>query len=279
MDSVYVDNLKQNKTPSDLTASESCKDFDYEMSVRGWTIFPGVVSEDLCNRMRDDISQHVGRCGDLQLKAGISGAPDGTAHHTVGFGDSLDEFLKSGFLANYIEQFFGGPYILHAFNPLINSPGKQNYAHRIHKDVRTHTGSFRMLLNLLVMVDEFTLENGATHILSGSHKDPALPPETFFFRHAERITGAKGSIVFFDSGLWHAAGKNVSALPRTALTMSLSRPFLKPQMDYARYLGDKYGEGLSEELRQLLGYNACVATSLDEWYQPADSRMYHSDQG
>ena len=255
------------------------KYFDHQMSMQGWVVFENILPKEFCDRLRDDVARHVARCGELQVKAGIPGAPDGTAHHAVGFGDSLDEFLEKGFLADYIEHFFGGLYILHALNPIINYPEKHNYVQRIHNDAHINTSEFRMQLNLLVMVDEFTLENGATHIISGSQFEAAPPPESLFYQQAERLIGPQGSIVIFDSRLWHAAGKNYSANPRAALTMSLCRPFIKPQMDYARMLGPEYGATLSKEMRQLLGYNARVPTNLHEWYQPEKSRMYYSNQG
>lgn len=254
-------------------------EFDLAMTARGWTLFKSVVPPDLCDRLRKDIATHVERCGRLQVKAGIPGAPDGTAHHTVGHGDSLDDFLAAGFLEDYVRAYFGGPFILHAFNPVTIPRSGSNYVHRIHKDCRTHTGSFRMMLNMLVLVDPFTLENGATHILSGSHHHAGAPSEEYFFRHAERITGPVGSVVLFNSGVWHAAGQNRSERVRTALTLSFSRPFVKPQMDYARFLGPDRESSMPERLRQLFGYHARVATSLEEWYRPVGSRMYRADQG
>ena len=253
--------------------------FEYAMRTRGWMKFDAAVPEDLCVRMRIDIANHVKRCGELQVRAGIPGAPDGTAHHTLGYNDSLDEFLERGFLDEYVQRFFGGPYIVHAFNPVTIASGGRNYVHRIHKDVRTHAGGFRMVLNMLVMVDAFTLDNGATFILSGSHHEAAAPTEEFFYQYAERIVGTIGSIVLFDSNVWHAAGENNSGRIRTAMTLSLSRPFVKPQMDYARFIGPERGARLSDRMRQLLGFNAGVATNLDEWYRPAGSRMYQPDQG
>ena len=226
---------------NDLKDTIDYTEFDYEMSVRGWTMFPNVIPKEFCNRMRDDISGHITRCGELQVKAGIPGAPDGTSHHTIGFGDSLDEFLEKRLLANYIERFFSGPYILHAFNPVTNSPGSKNYISRIHKDVRTYTESFGMLLNMLVMVDEFTLENGATHIISGSHHESSQPSETFFLKHAERITGTQGSIVLFDSRCWHSGGAKVLVFYRKHASLSLIRMIhsrarrLVPLVEAGRY--------------------------------------------
>jgi hypothetical protein len=252
--------------------------FDYLMRTRGWMVFDAVVPEDLLRRMRVDIATHVERCGQLQMAAGIGPEPDGTAHHTLGHGDSLDEFLARRFLAAFVSRFFDdAPFILHAFNPVTVAPQTRSYVHRIHKDVRTHTGTFRLLLNMLVMVDDFTLENGATHILSGSHLSPHRPPDELFWRHAERLVGRAGSIVLFDSNVWHAAGVNVTDRRRAALTSSFSRPFYKPQMDYARFLGPAYGARIDEDLRQLLGYTSQVPVDYDEWYRPAATRLYRAD--
>jgi hypothetical protein len=252
--------------------------FDYRMQTRGWVLFDAVVPEDLLKRMRADITKHVERCGRLQVAAGIGPAPDGTAHHTLGSGDSLDEFLARRFLAPFVIRFFNDArYVLHAFNPVTVAPQARSYVHRIHKDSRTHAGSFRLLLNMLVMVDDFTLENGATHILSGSHLSADRPPDELFWRDAERLVGRAGSIVLFDSSVWHAAGINATDRCRMALTLSFSRPFVKPQMDYARFLGPEYGARISEDLRQILGYNSQVPISYEEWYRPAASRLHRAD--
>jgi hypothetical protein len=252
--------------------------FDYLMQTRGWMLFESVVPDELLDRMRGDIAKHVERCGCLQVAAGITPAPDGTAHHALGNGDSLDEFLARRFLAPFVGRFFDdAPYILHAFNPVTVAPQTCGYLHRIHRDIGTYAGSFRLLLNMLVMVDDFAMENGATHILSGSHLSGDRPPDQIFWRYAERIIGRAGSIVLFDSNVWHAAGANVSDRRRAALTLSFSRPFYKPQMDYARFLGPDYGARLSDDLRQLLGYNAEVPTNYSEWYRPAATRLYRAD--
>ena len=262
-------------TPAQVSPAE----FDYAMRTRGWLRFDAVVPLPLCERMKEDIARHVERCGELQRAAGIPTAPDGTAHHTIGYGDSLDEFLEAGFLHEHVEKFFDGAYILHAFNPVTIPSGGRNYVHSIHRDLRTHAGGFRLLVNMLVMVDEFSLENGATHILTGSHHAADPPDKAQFYAQAERITGPRGSIVLFDSNVWHCAGENTSGRPRTAMTLSFSRPFYKPQMDYARFLGEDRCRTLSPRLQQLVGLHARVPVNLEEWYRPSANRLYRPDQG
>jgi len=177
------------------------------------------------------------------------------------------------------DRYFSGPYILNTYGGLLNPPNATSYVGRVHRDQRTYTGDFRLMAQALVMIDPFTDENGATYLLSGSHRLRDAPADDRFFAESERATGPAGSIVMFDSKLWHAAGVNQSASLRRALTLAFARPFVKPQLDYPRALGYERGERLSPALRQLLGYNARVPVTLDEWYQPPERRLYRRDQG
>ena len=146
-------------------------------------------------------------------------------------------------------------------------------------DVRSFMGDVKIMVQMLVMLDDFTEENGATYLLSGSHKQDQKPEEGFFYANADRAVGKKGSIVLFDSNLWHAAGVNQTQQQRRALTLGFTRPFMKQQLDYPRFLGYDYGELLPGSLRQVVGYNARVPADLHEYYQPVEKRMYQRDQG
>ncbi|GJE37493.1 phytanoyl-CoA dioxygenase family protein [Methylobacterium persicinum] len=254
--------------------------FDEQMQRKGWVLFEGVLPESDLGPIREAVLATVEDCGRRQVESGATTAPDGTAHHSVGQYRALDEFLEKGWLDDMVSRYFdGAPYILHAFNPAGIAPAAKSYIQRIHRDVRTFGGDFHFMLNMLVMVDPFTLENGATHVLTGSHRSPSPPPDEVFWADADRLTGPAGSIVLFDSNLWHAAGTNHTDRTRTALTLSFSRAFVKQQMDYPRFLGVEYGEKVSPRMRQLLGYDAMVPLAYDEFYRPASGRLYKANQG
>ena len=233
--------------------------------------------------MRAAVLDSVADCGWLQVLWGAATVADGTAHHSVGAYPALDRFLEQLPLRDEISAYFGGaPFILHAFNPATVAPDTGSYLHRVHRDVRTHAGGFRLLLNMLVMVDPFTLANGATHVLSGSQVAARSGPLTkpgFPGVRADRLTGPAGSVLLFDSNLWHAAGANTTDRPRSALTLSVRRAFVKQQMDYPRLLGEARGAAMSPWMRQLLGYNAMTPTSFEEFYRPRERRLYQADQG
>jgi ectoine hydroxylase-related dioxygenase (phytanoyl-CoA dioxygenase family) len=215
----------------------------------------------------------------IQLRNGVAEGAVGTAHHLPCAGGVFLDFLEQLGETVGLDRYFGGPYILNTFGGVLNQPSTASYVARIHRDQRTFSGELRLMAQLLVMLDDFTQENGATYLLSGSHRMREKPSEDVFFAGAARALGPAGSIVVFDSNLWHAAGVNATERPRRALTLAFTRPFVKQQLDYPRALGYERASALSPALRQLLGYNARVPATLDEWYQPPERRMYKREQG
>jgi len=258
----------------------SLADFEKEISDQGFCLFPGIVPLRLLEQIRSEIPICQRVCREWQKKNGLEKGMEGAAHHIVGGGSGLNDFLYALYLDNYIEAYFGGKYILNSFGAINNSIyTEDSYKHgmQFHRDVRTFSGEFRLMINMLVMVDDFTVENGATKLVPGTHRLANKPEDSFLERRSIRATGAAGSILLFDSNLWHAAAPNTTSGPRMALTLTFTRPFVKQQLDYPRMLGESFPP--NEQLRQVLGYNARVPSSYDEWYQPPGKRMYKPGQG
>jgi hypothetical protein len=244
----------------------------------GWTIIPDIVTEELINKLRKGIDEAYETCRSIQVKNGIEANTDGTVHHLLAFKGCFLSFLENLYCHDILDGFFEAPYILNTYGGVINLPRKASYVANIHRDIRTFY-NIPMMMNMLVMLDDFTLENGATYLLSGSHLKDEKPSEDFFYQNAHRATGKAGSILLFDSLLWHAAGINKSAQSRRGLTLAFTRPFQKQQLDYPRLLGYDIIDNLGEQLKQVLGYNSRVPKSLDEWYQPPHKRFYKPGQG
>jgi len=261
-------------------ALKSAEGFHLDMELRGWSLFENSLSAELVSALRADCLTWIDRCNQLQVASGINQQGDNTGHHTLGGNDSLDRFIDLNPLHPWVETYFGGrPYILHAFNPVGGAPQARTYVHKIHRDARTHIQGARLKLNMLVMLDDFTVENGATQLLEGSHRLEERPPEEYFDKNCRSLTAGRGSIVLFNSYLWHRGGFNATHAHRVALTLAFSLPFVKPQLDYARMLGAAYAERISPLTRQVLGYNALTPQTLGEWYQPEQTRLYKSNQG
>jgi len=245
----------------------------------GWALLPSVLPTDLVTRLARQLDGAYMVQRAVQLRNGVGDGTAGTVHHLPCAGGAFLELLEGEHGQTLLEWFFRGPYILNTFGGVLNQPNDTSYVGRVHRDQRTFSGDFHLMVQLLVMLDDFTEANGATRLLSGSHRLADRPADESFFRDAICAVGPAGSIVVFNSNLWHAAGMNRSGGPRRALTLAFTRPFIKQQLDYPRTLGYDRRDSYSPALRQLLGYNARVPASLDEWYQPPDKRMYRRDQG
>lgn len=251
--------------------------FVEDMRVRGWSVFDSIVPEAELKALRAGLDDAVARCQEVQRRNGLPNV-EGTAHHILVFEGPFMDLLTQYYLDAEIKAHFRSNYILNSFGAVVSRREASSYAMKMHRDVRTFTGECRLILNFLLMLDDFTVDNGATLLLTGSHARPQTPSPEAFARDADRLTGKAGSICLFDSNLWHAAGQNLTDLPRRALTLTFSKGMIKPQFDYIRRFGEDRVEAMDPRLRQMLGWEARVPVSLDEWYQPPERRLYKPGQ-
>lgn len=250
------------------------------MRERGWVIFERAIDDAFVDRMLEDLERSWETCREVMIRNGVFADADLTVHHLIGQGPSFLSFIdEMEPLMPYLEHYFEGKFILNSFGGAINSFGRTSYAQRVHRDIRSFSGDTPLLLNTLVMLDDFTPDNGATYLLTGSHRSGEKPDDQYFYSHADRALGPAGSILIFNSNLWHSGGDNKTNRPRRSVTPMFCKPFMKQQFDYPRAIGYDNGDQLLPHTRQVLGYNARVPATLDEWYQPRERRMYRPDQG
>lgn len=250
-----------------------------ELASQGWTVVPALIKGDLIDRLNHALIPSLALRNEIRRRNGVLDNNEGTAHHVLAddacYVELLSEFES---LDPLFKTFFGGAYILNSYGGFINGCDFKTYAHHVHRDIRFHSNAKKFMLNTLVMLDEFTVENGATHILSGSQNLIDQPLDDVFFKHSVRITGQRGSILLFDSRVWHAAGSNRTSAPRRALTLTFSCPFFKQQLDYPKLFGYANSSRCNAYLRQVIGFNARVPESLDEFYVPLEQRFYQRGQ-
>lgn len=252
--------------------------FHTRMSTSGVAHLPGVLDAESVAALRIDSDAVQIKRRAIQAKNGVAGGMEGTAHHVLGEGGSLDALISDLPLWDLVAAHFGGKFILLNYGVTLHPPGSAAYTIKPHRDVRAWTWPYRLSLNMLVMLDDFTIENGATVFLPGSHAVETMPSPDEFATGGVHMVGQAGDIVLFDSLVVHAAAPNRSTARRRALTLCFGRPFMKPQMDWPRFLPADAEAGLTPCARQLLGYDARVAASLDEFYQPADRWVFKADQ-
>jgi len=252
--------------------------FAQKIAEQGWVILDQFIDRETVDRVNEDMAKAYETCREIQVKNGVGGNTDGSVHHVLIFKGGFLDLLSRSIPMELITSYFDGKFILNSFGGIINLPNKPTYACNAHRDIRFFVKDTPLMLTMLIMLDDFTLENGATYVLGGSHLTPEKPSDEYFAKNADRAVGKAGSVLVFNSSLWHAAGHNQTHVIRRALTLTFTKPFMKPQFDYCGALGVEYVKTLSEDVKQLVGLYSRVPTSLDEWYQPPENRMYRVGQ-
>jgi ectoine hydroxylase-related dioxygenase (phytanoyl-CoA dioxygenase family) len=111
--------------------------------------------------------------------------------------------------------------------------------------------------NTVWMLDDFTLENGATRMIPGSHRWGKRPQDALVdpsARHPEEIllTGRAGSVAVMNAHMWHGGTANRTSAPRLAMHAFYCRND-KPQQQYQkRLLRPEVQASLPADVRLLL---------------------------
>ncbi|MGF6480929.1 hypothetical protein QFZ91_003092 [Paraburkholderia sp. JPY419] len=249
------------------------------LATAGWTVIPRVIRGELIDSLVKALAPSLALRDDIRRRNGVLDNSAGTLHHLLMDDPCYVELLAEfSALEPVFKGYFGGNFILNSYGGVINERDSRSYVQNVHRDIRFGSDTRRFMVNALVMLDDFTLENGATHILSRSQNVQQQPADEDFYARASRATGERGSVLLFDSRMWHATGRNTTNAPRRALTLTFTSPFFKPQLDYARLFGYRNLNRCNAWMRQVLGFNARVPESLDEFYVPVEQRFYQRGQ-
>ncbi len=116
-------------------------------------------------------------------------------------------------------------------------------------------------------------------MIPGSHQKENPPAQEDIKKNSISVECPAGSMIVFDSTLWHASGVNTSGQDRLAINHQFTRSFFKQQMDYVRALGEKIILSQKPRTQQLLGFYTRVPTSLGEYYRSSGERLYRAGQG
>ncbi len=149
-----------------------------------------------------------------------------------------------------------GDFKLSSLNGRAALPGEGLQALHADWPRGAEPGAFQVCNSIWLLVD-FTEANGATRVVPGSHRSGQVPQETLAdprARHPEEIllTAKAGTVVVFNSHLWHGGTVNRTDAPRYALHSYFTRRQHAQQVDQAAFLSDATRSRLSPAQRFIL---------------------------
>jgi ectoine hydroxylase-related dioxygenase (phytanoyl-CoA dioxygenase family) len=251
-----------------------------EFHNNGYVLLSDVYPKSLMSEIKEEFYRHESEFIAIQKKQGVYEKVIDATHHSLLLCRGMLRLLEPNKLTQFLDLFFlGQKYILNTMGLSKIRPNGKVYTQNIHRDVRSFHGATQLWINALIMLDDSTRENGATWVMSGSEKLDQRPSESVFFESAHQVEGNSGDVLIFHGGIWHCAGENKTKDTRHIITPFFSRPFIKQQLDYPRAFGIDFSRNCSEHLKQILGYNSLIPSTLEEFYQVDENRFYKRSQG
>jgi ectoine hydroxylase-related dioxygenase (phytanoyl-CoA dioxygenase family) len=153
-----------------------------------------------------------------------------------------------------MERILGGDFILSGFSSNTTGPGGEPML--LHSDsgyVPPPHPEAPLSANAIWILDDFTLENGGTEYVPGSHRMRCNPDPRRRYTCVPLVAPA-GSLAILHGYTWHRTGANVTRSgQRCALFAYYVRPFLRVQENHLVSVREEVWHRASPVLRRLLG--------------------------
>lgn len=166
---------------------------------------------------------------------------------------SLDPFATNPVVLGVLDRVIG-QYQLSAPAGIAIGPGEPEQV--LHPDdaiyplPRPHPP---IVFSVMWPLDDFTQENGATRIVTGSHlwgeRQPG--PET----KAVSLEVPAGDALFYTGSVWHGGGSNKTDRDRLGVVMHYCASWLRPVENHVLVVPPSLARTLPTRLQELLGYN------------------------
>ena len=236
---------------SDLTRVETAA---ASVARDGYAILEGFLTASMLARTQDALEPifAMTTTRDANQSGRYSGTQAVHVHNLFGKTRGVDEIAIDPVLLSIIERVLGPQFQMSVATAMCPDPGVDPQG--LHQD----DGHYPLprprppfIANTLIALDDFTIANGATRIVPGSHRstDPVDPDATFTYAEMPA-----GSLLVFDGALWHAGGGNsTSDQRRRSINFNFNLSWLRQQEN--QYLGISREDWakLPERLQRLLG--------------------------
>lgn len=245
-----------------------------EIKHDGFALLEGVISEAELVQYREKIDaiymQQADAFGTERLE---SIAEIDMCRMPLKYDDYFINIATNKTVLEIVQRFLGDFYILNLQNAIINRPSEEHHQSSWHRDLpyQNYVISSPLSINALFCIDDFSVETGGTMVVPYTHRTEILPSDEYIAKHAVTATAKAGSVIVFDSMLFHRAGYNASKIIRRAVNHQYQIPLLKQFYDFPKALEGRFSD--DPFLAQLLGYTSQVPLDDVAWRNNRIARM------
>jgi ectoine hydroxylase-related dioxygenase (phytanoyl-CoA dioxygenase family) len=233
----------------------------------GYVVIENFLGADILHEVRSRIEELYETEGEIAGSEFRTEPGSRRLANLVDKGEIFQRLIAMPRILELVGHVLGDRFKLSSFNARSANPYSSE-AQPLHCDAAAlpdDTGFW--VCNTIWLLDDFTLANGATRVIPGSHKWAKLPQDMLIdpvTAHPEEVllTAPAGSVVVMNTHAWHGGTANRTANHRRALHAFYCR-FDKPQQQYQkRLLRPETQAQLSPELRHLLALDDALNDEL-----------------
>jgi len=244
--------------------SSSVASYVTALAEQGYVVVPAVFSSTDVERMRDAIEAIFAREADALAGHGASVrfSINLTNKHAA-FRDTV----QNPVLMDLMAALLGEDFVLGSLHTRSTYPGAPKQG--LHRDwMLDRRIPFPTHVNSMWMLDDYTVENGATCIVPGSHLWESEPEPHMSYPQETQATGKAGSVAVFDARLFHGGGAHRGSGPRRGITGFFCRSWAPVQEEHTRSIDPALLPAASPLLLRLWGFHRQVG-----WEDPARRNM------
>jgi ectoine hydroxylase-related dioxygenase (phytanoyl-CoA dioxygenase family) len=160
------------------------------------------------------------------------------------------ELAENPAVLRVIRAILGQDALVSNISANITGPGGVAMAPHWDQDWAERPWPHAFVAHAIWMLDDFTVENGATlvrpasHLFNGRPEDPLMVP----------ATGSAGTALVIDGRTWHGTGANTTVdARRTGILAYYCRPYIRQQENMSLSLSDAVRGTMSPSRRKIYG--------------------------
>jgi ectoine hydroxylase-related dioxygenase (phytanoyl-CoA dioxygenase family) len=224
----------------------------------GFAIVHDFLGEERLERVRNEMEPIFAQTGERDVskgraRPGYGGIQTVHVHNLFAKTRAADDIAIDPVLLKIIEGTLGPLFQMSVGTAMCPDPGVDPQG--LHQD----DGHYPLprprppfIANTLIALDDFTVANGATRIVPGSHKWTQPVEQDIAVEYAEM---AAGSLLVFDGALWHGGGGNTTPdQRRRSINLNFNLSWLRQQENQYVGIPRDLWLTLPERLQRLLGF-------------------------
>jgi len=221
----------------------------------GYTVLPDAIEPELVDAIADALLRLEHDLGVVPARNLFEGLHTTRVYNLLAHGTTFEKIPVHSHVLPVVEGVLDPGLLISSLSSIAIGPGEREQP--IHADdqmiplARPHAP---VVCNTMWAITDFTVENGATRLVPGSHRrdHPPNPLE-----HYETIPAEmpKGSVLVWVGSLWHGGGANRTNARRIGIAMNYCAGFIRQQENQQLGLPPDLVKTFPRRLQELVGYS------------------------